>query len=183
MLFWPGLRQELESDHGPRGRQLGRRAALSVAIALIALPYVLIGGAVAAVLGSLAFFIRAVKDAVTPSTFSLLVDVALSMAIVLPVAALGLYVIARVLDARMFKRSQEARRQVEAERHRLAAHWRQHDESPSWHLAIVTPQDARENYAEIRRIILSYHYEIEDAVQKAILEDLERQDRERERYG
>ena len=162
----------LAEHHGSRGRRLGGRAALSIAYALILLPYVM-GATTLMGIGGVLYLIAGTLD--TP-TASKLGYVALAILVGLPVSLLMTYVTTRGLKSKMLKTLTEERRQ-------LREHWRRHNEDPAWHFAINTSEEAREKRAEIREIILSYYDDIDEEIRRLIAADLALQDRARERDG
>ena len=168
--FWSGLPDMLAEHHGPRGRRLGGRAALSIAYALIILPWVMVATAFVGI-GGVLYLIGGTLDAPTAQKFGF---VALALLIGLPVSLLITYVTTRGLKNKMTKNMTE-------ERHQLREHRRKHNEAPAWHFVINTPDEAREKRAEIREIILSYYDDIDEEIRNLIAAELEHRDRDNER--
>ena len=149
--FWPRLSEMLEEHHGPSGRRLGGKAAVSIAYALIILPWIMVATVIAG-LGGVLYLIQGTLDAATALRFSF---VALAVLIGIPVSMLVTYVTTRGVKNKMFREL--------AEKQRLfREHLRMHDESPRWHIIIRTPEDARKKRASILEVISSYVKEVVD---------------------
>lgn len=163
--FWPGLSEMLEAHHGRKGRALGSWAAVSIAVALILTPWLM----VATFAGGVALFVHSL---VPVALFSRLVYVVLAVAIVVPGGWICLYVAARVLQYKMLKSITEERRQ-------LREHWRKHNEDPAWHFVIRTPDEASQQRAEIMRVMKPY---VEDVVSE-VLHEQQEMENEKGGYG
>ena len=150
MNFWPGLEEKLVADMGPRGTRLAQRAARSIAYALILVPYVMVAGAVAAVLFALQ---GSIETMLGSDYYGRLGFVLVATLIVVVGSYGGLYVAALVLRSKMFK-------DLERRRREHGEHVKEHNDDPKYrHIVITTPLDAREARDEIYDILMNLHIE------------------------
>ena len=154
--FWGNLPKALVAHHGERGRRLSGKAALAIAYALIALPWVMAAGATAALTTGLALLLGALRPVIGSELYAQLGYVLVPAVVVILLLWLAAYVVGRIVELRIDKRLTERERQLAQGWEQLKAHWREHDEAPSWHIVVNTPEEAHEQEAEIRDILLGY---------------------------
>ena len=139
----PGVCTMLEARLGRAGYRLGTVVVVAVTFTLILLPFAM-----------LLLIARSVLGPIDLSPFSWFLNLALSLLIAVLIATATMFVAARVIYAKRFKRLEEDKR-------RHAEHLRMHRENPQWHIVIRNLDDIQRQVSEITGVVQRYQYEQE----------------------